>query len=131
VRNTQFTDNLCGASEVTFFPSAMTLQVESDRITIEEMQLSGDFDGSRFRLENSYQINYQDQLLDCVLDFDARMEGSVVAQDTVDVEFLIKVDEAPLQPDEDCEFIAQTDLGLTTWNSISGCDVEGSMRLER
>jgi hypothetical protein len=131
VRSPQFTDNLCGASASLFFPEAMTLEISGGSIAIEEMNLSGSFDGESFRLENRYQINYQDQLLECVLDFDARMDGEVAGKDRVAIEFRIEVDEAPLEPDADCEFVAQTDLGLTSWNSLTGCLIEGSMQLER
>ncbi len=131
VRSTFFTDNNCGQSEYAFFPTALTLDVSGSNVTIVEFDASGTLENGEFEIGREYVESYLPYGQDCVLEIEVDLEGTVVADDTVDVVFEVYVGEAPLEPDADCESIATLELGFSTWNSLAGCRAEGTWTMER
>ena len=131
VRSTFFTENDCGQDGDAFFPGALTLDVSGSTLTVVEFNASGTLAGGEFEVGRDYVSNYTPDGLECVLEIEVTLEGTVVADDTVDVVFEVAMDEAPLEPDADCEFIATTEWGFATWNDISGCRAEGTWTMER
>ena len=120
----------CAAGEA-FFPTALTLDVTDGKVHVQELQLDLTRTNDKLEGERNYTQNYQDRLLECVLDFRNNIEGTVSADDQIDFEARIKIDEAPLEPDADCPFIAETELGLSTWNSLTGCTIQATFRATR
>lgn len=129
--NLKFTENLCGAGS-DFWPATLTMVVKGSQVSITEFQnATGTIKNQKFSIKDKRQINYSSQGLDCVLDFNSSFEGTIIDAKTINMTFDVRLDEAPLEPDADCEFLATTDMGLNSWNSITGCKVKGSVRLTR
>jgi len=128
---TFFTDNPCGANEAIFFPQALTVTVNGSSISFEELDVDGEMAGGEFDVEREFTHNYAPEGLACSLDFHTRMEGTVLSATSADVVLDSRIDETPLEPDADCEFIATTELGFQSWNPIAGCHTVATFRLEK
>ncbi len=131
VRSTFFTENDCGQDEDMFFPEALTLDVSGSNVTIEEFDVSGTLSNGEFEVGREYVQSYLADGFECVLDIEVTLEGTVVADDVIDVVFEVYIDEAPLEPDADCPWLAELDYGFTAWNDITGCRAEGTWTMER
>jgi hypothetical protein len=128
---TFFTDNPCGVDQDLFFPQALTVTVSGSSISFEELDVDGEISGGEFEVERELTHNYAAEGLDCSLDFRTRMEGTVLSPVSADVVLDSRIDETPLEPDADCEFIATTELGFQSWNPIAGCHTVATFRLEK
>lgn len=126
-----FDENLCGQDPMFFFPEELTLDVDGSDVTISEWGIVADFDGESLEFETSYQLNYVPEGLACVLDVEATFHAELVGDDELDATFDVYMDEAPLEPNEECALIAELDFGFSSWNSITGCRAEGSWSMSR
>ena len=128
---TFFTENPCGADPDVFFPDALTVTVDGSSISFEELDVDGEMADGAFEVEREFTRNYAPDGLACSLDFLTRMEGTIRSSTSADVVLDSRIDETPLEPDADCEFIATTMLGFASWNPLAGCHTIATFRLEK
>jgi hypothetical protein len=126
-------ENNCGVDADAALPPTLTLSVAGERVVVEELGIEGELNlaETRFRVEQRRTQNLAAEGLACSLDFANTLDLTILAPGSVDADFSLHVAETPLAENEDCELVATTSYGFTSWNSITGCFFRGSFRMTK
>ncbi len=127
----QFTDNNCGIDYNGYFPKNSTLETSPRAIRVVGLDEGEVDDDGEFRFQNEYEVNYGPEGYVCTLEFRTDFRGTIRSRTEAEIEFFIDIDEVPLADDDDCPTVASEVLGLTSWEPIIGCSIDGVFTLSQ